>query len=311
MEWVDGHKVTDQSFLKEHGISPKRLADTVIHCFIKQCLHLGKFHADPHAGNLFVQEDGTLVLIDFGMVSGIDKRDISSLLQLLEGLFFEDYGKVFDALEDLRFLLPSANERELEHAIKTIVDVYMHRTNEINSDLMEEMLREITEVMRRQPIQLPSEFAFLGRAVSVLVGVIYSIDPDIDFLESARPAVHEWIDSDQESIQTSAIDYVKDWAKPFIQFPVLTRDFLKFPDRYLDWERQKQRNQYLHNVYLSRKRYAMLTFLFGIAALFASLFFEKNGLALGCASFSAIALIFYMIAAVKHVRWIRGLKERG
>lgn len=312
MEWVDGHRVTDQSFLKAHGINPGRLANTVIRCFIKQFLYLGKFHADPHAGNLFVAKDGTLVLIDFGMVSGIDKRDISSLLQLIEGLLFEDYGKVFDALEDLGFLLPSANERELEDAIKTILDVYMNRGNrEIDGDLMEEMLREITEVMRRQPIQLPSEFAFLGRAVSVLVGVLYSIDPNIDFLESARPAIDEWIDSDQESIRTSGLDYVKDWAKPFIQFPALTRDFLKFPDRYLNWERQKQRNQYLHYVYLSRKRYAMLSFLIGIAALFASLFFERRGLALGCASFSFVTLIFYVIAAVKHVRWIRGLKERG
>ncbi|HET7579002.1 MAG TPA: AarF/UbiB family protein [Bacillales bacterium] len=311
MEWVEGTKVTDHSFLKKHGISPERLADEVVDCFIKQFLDLGRFHADPHSGNLFVRKDGTLVLIDFGMVSAIKKDDISRILHLIEGLLFEDFGKVFNALEELGFLLPSANEQELEHAIKTILDVYMHRGGrEVDSDMMEEMLREITSIMHEQPIQLPSEFAFLGRAVSVLVGLLYSIDPNIDFLESARPAVNKWIEGEQDSIQTSAVEYVKDWAKPLVQIPALTRDYLKAPYRRMDWERERQKDRYLHDVYSSGKRNAAVAFLAGVAGLFVSLFFERNELAVGCALFSVLALIFYFVAAVRHSRWIRRLNER-
>lgn len=311
MEWVEGAKVTDHSFLKANGISPKQLADDVVDCFIKQFLDLGKFHADPHAGNLFVQENGTLVLIDFGMVSGIDKADISSILHLIEGLLFEDFGKVFNALEDLGFLLPSANERELEHAIKTILEVYMHRGgSEIDKEMMENMLRQITRILQTQPIQLPSEFAFLGRAISVLVGLLYSIDPGIDFLESARPAVNKWIEGEQNTIQTSAFDYVVDWAKPLVQIPALTRDYLKAPYRKLDWDRQKERDRYRHDVYRTGKRYMAVAFLAGIIGLFISVLFERRGLSVGCSIFAVLALIFYMIAVVRHARWIRRLNER-
>lgn len=311
MEWIEGAKVTDQSFLMENGISPQQLANNVVDCFVKQFLDLGRFHADPHAGNLFVRKDGTLVLIDFGMVSSIDKDDISSILHLIEGLLFEDFGRVFNALEELGFLLPSANERELEEAIKTILEVYMHRGgSEIDNEMMEDMLHQITRIMQTQPIQLPSEFAFLGRAVSVLVGLLYSIDPGIDFLESARPAVNKWIEGEQSTIQTSAFDYVVDWAKPLVQIPALTRDYLKAPYRKLDWEREKERDRYLHEAHATRKRYMGIAFLFGLIGLFISLFFQRRGLTIGCSVFSAISLLFYMIASFRLSRWIKKLRER-
>ncbi|HEX6923445.1 MAG TPA: AarF/UbiB family protein [Bacillales bacterium] len=312
MEWIDGAKVTDQFFLQQNRIDPKQLADKIVDCFIKQFLDLGKFHADPHSGNVFVQADGTLVLIDFGMVSGIDKRDISSIIKLIEGLLFENFSQVFDVLEELGFLLPAANERELEHAIKTILDVYMHRGGkEVDSEMMEDMLREVTSVMHRQPIQLPSEFAFLGRAVSVLVGLLYSTDPGIDFLESARPAVNKWIEGEQDTIQTSALDYAKDWAKPLVQIPALARDYLKVPYRRMDWERKKERDHYMHDMFVSIKRYAGVSFLASGTGLFVGLFFERENLALGSGIFAAAVLIFYVIIAVKHARWIRNLNQRG
>ncbi|HET7656751.1 MAG TPA: AarF/UbiB family protein [Bacillales bacterium] len=309
MEWVDAVKVTDRSFLTEHGISPNNLADKIVDIFIKQFLDFGKFHADPHPGNLLVQENGTIVLIDFGMASSINDGDISSLIRLIEGLLFEDFGKVFHSLEELGFLLPSANEKELESAIRTIVDVYMNRgENEIDSALMEEMLHEITHVLHTQPIQLPSEFAFLGRAVSVLVGVIYSIAPDIDFLESARPAVNKWIESDQQHLKTSPLEYLKDWGKPLLQVPSLTVDYLKAPYRRMDWEKERQRERYMHDIYVSGKRYEAIAFLSGIAGLFISLFFNKQGLVTGCALFSAVALILYIVTAVKHASWIQKMR---
>ncbi|HEX7063673.1 MAG TPA: AarF/UbiB family protein [Bacillales bacterium] len=311
MEWIEGTKVTNQSFLQQQGIDPKRLANAVVDCFIKQFLDMGKFHADPHSGNVFVQKNGRLVLIDFGMVSGIEKKDISSITELIAGLVFEDYGKVFEALEDLGFLLPSANERELEESIKMILDVYMHHGDrEVDNELMEDMLREITAVMHRQPIQLPSEFAFLGRAVSVLVGLLYSIDPDIDFLESARPSINKWVEADKDTFQTSPLDYAKDWAKPLVQIPALTRDYLKAPYRQMDWDREKQRDHYTHDLFVSGKRYAAGLFFLGIIGVFISLFFRRAGLTLGCACFSGLSLIFYTIMAFKHLRWIQHLNQR-
>lgn len=312
MEWIDGAKVTNHSFLKKHAVDPKALGDMVFNCFAKQFLDSGKFHADPHSGNVFVQEDGTLVLLDFGMVSEIDKNAIIYFRELIEGILFEDYRKVFEALENLGFLLPSADKRELEHAIKSVLDLYVnHKIDEIDSDMMEEILAEVMGIVRRQPIQLPSEFGFLGRAISVLVGLLFEINPSIDFLETARPIVNQWMrDDENTAIPNSKFQYVKDWARPFLQYPVLIKDFLQAPQQAMEWAQTSVRQTYIHENYVARKRYAMISFFIGIVALFISLFFDKWGLAYGSAIFSLIAAGLYMFHHLRHKRWIKTLKGR-
>lgn len=135
MEWIEGYKVTDQAYLYEYNIDRKQVAENVFRCFANQFLYSGKFHADPHSGNVFVEKDGTVVLLDFGMVSTIDPDTIVYFRQLVEGILFEDYSKVFSALESLGFLLPSADKRELEHAIKAVIDLYTKENlSEINNE---------------------------------------------------------------------------------------------------------------------------------------------------------------------------------
>lgn len=313
MEWIEGNKVTDQEFLDAHHMDRKLLAETVFNCFAEQFLHSGKFHADPHSGNVFVQADGTVVLLDFGMVSGIDQKAIGYFRELVEGILFEDYGKVFEALEDLGFLLPSADKHEMEHAIKSVLDLYVnHKIDEIDSEMMEQILGEVTEIVRKQPIQLPSEFGFLGRAVSVLVGLLFAIYPSIDFLETARPIVNEWMEGDDEesSIPNSAFQYAKDWAKPFLQYPVLIKQYLESPQQRLAWEQTKTREAYIHESYSARKRYAAGAFFLGIGALFISLFFEKWMLVYGSSIFSLLAAIFYTMITARHGRWMKHLRGR-
>lgn len=314
MEWIEGTKVTDQAFLDQHHVDREKLAKTVFNCFAEQFLHSGKFHADPHSGNVFVQADGTMVLLDFGMVSAIDQKAIGYFRELVEGILFENYRKVFEALEDLGFLLPSADKREMEHAIKSVLDLYVnHKIDEIDSEMMEQILGEVTDIIRKQPIQLPSEFGFLGRAVSVLVGLLFAIDPEIDFLETARPIVNEWMEGEKEeesAVPNSTLKYAKDWAKPFLQYPVLIKEFLEFPQQQVEWQQTKMRNTFFNEAYASRKRYTMVAFFIGIMALFISLFFERWALVYGSSIFSLLAAVFYTVISARHQRWMKHLKGR-
>ena len=69
MEWIDGVRLTDRDGLQSYGLDPSALVDTLVQCSLRQMLANGFFHADPHAGNLLVKENGELVYIDFGMMS--------------------------------------------------------------------------------------------------------------------------------------------------------------------------------------------------------------------------------------------------
>ncbi|MFP3360505.1 AarF/ABC1/UbiB kinase family protein, partial [Planococcus sp. SIMBA_143] len=63
----------------------------------------------------------------------------------------------------------------------------------MDEDTAEQVLKEVQTLVNKQPIQLPSEFAFLGRAISTIVGILYTLDPNIDLIEEGKPIVQEWI----------------------------------------------------------------------------------------------------------------------
>jgi ubiquinone biosynthesis protein len=70
MEWIDGIKPNDVEALRAAGHRPRALGRTVIQSFLRHALRDGFFHADMHQGNLFVDADGTIVAVDFGIMGG-------------------------------------------------------------------------------------------------------------------------------------------------------------------------------------------------------------------------------------------------
>ena len=81
----------------------------------------------------------------------------------------------------------------LENAIESVVNAYeSDNLNEMNSFVVERLLDDLKEIIRTQPVQLPAEFAFLGRAVSIFVGVLHVLDPNVDLLAIGRPRILEW-----------------------------------------------------------------------------------------------------------------------
>jgi predicted unusual protein kinase regulating ubiquinone biosynthesis (AarF/ABC1/UbiB family) len=69
MEWIDGVKLTNKEAMEAAGLSVVDFVDVGIECTLRQLLEHGYFHADPHPGNLLATRDGTLVYLDFGMMS--------------------------------------------------------------------------------------------------------------------------------------------------------------------------------------------------------------------------------------------------
>ncbi|MFW1447810.1 AarF/UbiB family protein, partial [Vibrio parahaemolyticus] len=74
LDWIDGVKISQVDQLTAMGIDRKELAGRLVLAFLTQAISGGYFHADMHQGNLFVEPDGTIVAIDFGIMGRIDRR---------------------------------------------------------------------------------------------------------------------------------------------------------------------------------------------------------------------------------------------
>ena len=61
--------------LKKLNIDLKILAENLIQHFLKQAIRDGFFHGDMHQGNLFVDQKGNIIPVDFGIMGRLDKNN--------------------------------------------------------------------------------------------------------------------------------------------------------------------------------------------------------------------------------------------
>ncbi|MCP8968078.1 ABC1 kinase family protein [Ectobacillus ponti] len=310
MDWVEGARITDLSYLEAQGIDRKDLAMRLLRGFLEQLLQEGKFHADPHPGNILVRPDGTIVLIDFGMVGEISKRDALAVRQLVEGIVIGDYERVVDALEQLRFLLPHANKQEIKQVIELMIQTYLQEDLTTMDDaIVQQILEDIQTIVRKQPIQLPSEFAFFGRAVSIFVGILYILNPELDLLAASKPLVLEWLQKqgkeEEAPAASSPLQLLTQTLRPLLTLPRQIQQALDEPQRRREWEQEQHHQSLQHQLLLSKKRDALLFCLISAVALYISCFFSQSMLIYGSGGLLLVSILYYIGTLRSHRRLLR------
>jgi predicted unusual protein kinase regulating ubiquinone biosynthesis (AarF/ABC1/UbiB family) len=192
MERVAGWKVDDRQALLAAGVDVRRTAGLLVRTYLQQVLRDGFFHADPHPGNVFVRDDGGLVYLDFGMMGEIAPEDRATFSRLVAAVIRRDMDALVEAIRDLGFLRPHANPEALKKGLSMALDhlsgVPFQRPS---GEEFQEFLDEMREFLYSEPFRLPSQYAFLGRAIGILLGLTTTLDPEIDFVrllqENALP----------------------------------------------------------------------------------------------------------------------------
>lgn len=232
MDWVDARRITDLAFLKENDINRSALAERLFTLAAEQLLFGGQFHADPHPGNVQIRADGTIILLDFGMVGQTTAQDMATIRNILQAFISLDYDSIVDGLEDLRFLLPTANKQNIRQALEKAVTFYLETDiDTVDTRLIEKVLQDIQLLVKNEPIQLPAEFAFFGRAASTLLGILQILDPKIDLFTLGKPIVIKWLEEDGTTLQNRYVKTGINYAKKLLNVPPLLDNYLKEPTR--------------------------------------------------------------------------------
>ncbi|WP_270182441.1 ABC1 kinase family protein [Alkalihalobacillus sp. CinArs1] len=308
MEWMEGARVTNISYIEEQGIDRKELARKLLKGFLEQLLQEGQFHADPHSGNILIQQDGTIVFIDFGMVGFIESRDALSIRKLITGVVLSQYDDVTEALDELRFLLPDSDKKQIEKAIKTLVTLFIEQDlTMIDEDTAEQVLREVQTLVNKQPIQLPSEFAFLGRAISTIIGILYTLDPKIDLIEEGKPIVQEWINREEASDER--YDPSRMIRKLYGKLTSIENPLDRLSEelnQHRTWEESVKRREFQSKSMLWNKHYSFIALLISLIALFVSFSLELDNLQLASSITGGMSLFLIIITSTLEKRvWLK------
>jgi ubiquinone biosynthesis protein len=150
-------------------------------------LEFGFFHADPHPGNFFVEPDGTVALVDFGMVGRLSDTVQKHLLRAGLAAIEMDASALAEELYALGVAGRHADRRSFEKDLDHLIGSYGGQSV---ADLsVSTVANELYEIALRHRLQLPSELALLFRVVSMSEGMGLMLDPGFRYLEYASPIV--------------------------------------------------------------------------------------------------------------------------
>ena len=120
LDWVEGISIREKTLLEENKIDINNIASDIIQHFLRHAVRDGFFHADMHQGNLFIDNSGRIIPIDFGIMGRLDKLNRRFLAEILYGFVQRDYKKVAE-VHILANLVPkNVNVDELAQALRSI-----------------------------------------------------------------------------------------------------------------------------------------------------------------------------------------------
>ena len=193
LEQVSGIKITDIEGLKKAGIDPKTVSHNSGIFTLRQLIEFGFFHADPHPGNLFVQPDGTLAVIDFGMVGKFTDTTREALHRMLMAAMRGKIGDLCEELIDLGVMKGSVRRKSLSQDLFRIIDYYRDSPSQLLT--ASDVLGKLMGTALKHRLQMPSDMIMLIRLITINEGINCTLDPEFKMLDFAAPVVRRYLQS--------------------------------------------------------------------------------------------------------------------
>ncbi|KAK7369402.1 hypothetical protein VNO80_11439 [Phaseolus coccineus] len=240
MEYVPGIKINKIQALDELGVDRKRLGRYAVESYLEQILSHGFFHADPHPGNIAVDDvnGGRLIFYDFGMMGSISQNIREGLLEAFYGIYEKNPEKVLQSMIQMGVLVPTGDMTAVRRTAQFFLNSFEERlaaqkreremaTAELgfkkplskDEKVMKKKERlaaigeDLLAIAADQPFRFPATFTFVVRAFSVLDGIGKGLDPRFDITEIARPYALELLRFREAGVEVILKDLRKRWDR--------------------------------------------------------------------------------------------------
>jgi ubiquinone biosynthesis protein len=192
-EWIEGCRVSDQASLTAAGHDLKAIGLTILRSFLRHAMRDGFFHADMHQGNLFVDAEGRVVAVDFGIMGRLGPRERRFLAEILHGLITRDYKRAAEVHFWAGYVPPHHPVEVFAQALRAIGEpIHGRLASEISmADLLGQLFA-YTEVF---DMETRPELILLQKSMVVVEGVARSLDPSLNLWTAAEPIAKEWMEA--------------------------------------------------------------------------------------------------------------------
>lgn len=185
MERIFGLTPDDPELLINSGLDPKQIALNGAEALLIMVFKEGFFHADPHAGNMFILPGNQIALIDFGMVGALRPREMDFLANLSLGFARRDPIGLADAMIRLCEIRFFEKRDDLIFSLQQMAKRYHHiPVEKLN---YAKMIDECIDIITRYGLCLPAGVFMLAKALATIQKVAERLDPDIPFTKLIIP----------------------------------------------------------------------------------------------------------------------------
>lgn len=238
--FVDGVRIGDLAALDALGIDKKDLASRLVRVYCQMIFVDGIYHADPHPGNLMVNEAGDLILLDFGAVAELSPQMRDGIPEFMEGVIRRDTDRLVKALRKMGFLSRTSDEATSEKIIE-----YFHRRfqeevklesfnlkdiridpqrgieNLLDLRRMNVGLKELSDVFH-----IPKDWVLLERTLLLVYGSCATLDPELNPMGIIQPYLQEFVLGNRDWREI-AMETVRDMALSAVTLPEDMKKYLQ------------------------------------------------------------------------------------
>ncbi len=220
LDWVEGTSIRDKEILENKKINTKTIASDIIQHFLRHAVRDGFFHADMHQGNLFIDNSGRIVPIDFGIMGRINKLDRKYLAEILYGFIQRDYKKVAEVHIVAGLVPQNVQIGELAQALRSIGEpIFGQSVKDISGG---KLLKQLFDVTAKFNMQTQPQLLLLQKTMVVVEGVARSLNPETNIWDTSKPVLEKWLKETKDPI-TSIADTIKDSAEVLKRLPELPK----------------------------------------------------------------------------------------
>ncbi|MFC4294077.1 2-polyprenylphenol 6-hydroxylase [Novosphingobium tardum] len=251
LDWVEGIKISETAALDAAGHDRPELARRLVLSFLTQAISHGLFHADMHQGNLFVEPDGTIAAIDFGIMGRIDRRARVWLAEILYGLTTGNYRRVAEIHFEAQYVPPHHSVDEFATALRAVGEPM--RGKPVSELSVGQMLDGLFAITRDFDMQTQPHLLLLQKTMVMVEGIATSLDPAINMWDVSAPFVRDWI-RDELGPEAAIAERIRSGVETLQRLPGLVRriedrfperggapDPLPLPRIELMWDRRRRR----------------------------------------------------------------------
>ncbi len=175
LEYIEGFKLSE---IDKLNVDKKQIAEIITDAYYKMVFKDGFYHADPHPGNFFIKADGTVVLLDYGMVGTVSTEKRKLLYEHIFAVINKNTDLAIKFYEGMEMITPKTDLDKLESFVEVFIDKYHNKT--LSNINLKEMVLEIIDLVRECNLKLPTSLAYLGKSAIGLDGVIRNLDPSFN-----------------------------------------------------------------------------------------------------------------------------------